>query len=148
MMESTTQSLRRLEELIAKSDVVFFLLDSREARWLPTVLCAAMNKIAINAALGFDSFTVQRHGTRNSSSPSSPDFDAKDLTGSDLGCYFCNDVTQPGNVRKDDHTRIPVRVLIIVLLRSRKPIERWTNSALLVDRGCRRSLRDWRWNCW
>ena len=101
MMESTTQSLRRLEELIAKSDVVFFLLDSREARWLPTVLCAAMNKIAINAALGFDSFTVQRHGTRNSSSPSSPDFDAKDLTGSDLGCYFCNDVTQPGNSQTD-----------------------------------------------
>ncbi|XP_076638987.1 autophagy-related 7 isoform X1 [Colletes latitarsis] len=101
MMESTKQSLEKLEELIQKNDVVFFLLDSREARWLPTVLCAAMNKIAINAALGFDSFTVQRHGTRNSSIPSSPDLDIKNPFGSDLGCYFCNDVTQPGNSQTD-----------------------------------------------
>ncbi|XP_043258889.1 ubiquitin-like modifier-activating enzyme atg7 isoform X2 [Colletes gigas] len=101
MMESTKLSLEKLEELIQKNDVVFFLLDSREARWLPTVLCAAMNKIAINAALGFDSFTVQRHGTRNSSIPSSPDLDIKNPFGSDLGCYFCNDVTQPGNSQTD-----------------------------------------------
>ncbi|XP_053985692.1 uncharacterized protein LOC128880052 isoform X2 [Hylaeus volcanicus] len=101
MMESMKQSLKKLEELIQNTDVVFFLLDSREARWLPTVLCAAMNKIAINAALGFDSFTVQRHGTRNSSIPSSPDLDIKNPSGSDLGCYFCNDVTQPGNSQTD-----------------------------------------------
>ncbi|XP_076236953.1 autophagy-related 7 isoform X2 [Calliopsis andreniformis] len=101
MLESTKQSLEKLEELIKKSDVVFFLLDSREARWLPTVLCAAMNKIAINAALGFDSFTVQRHGTRNASTPSSPDLDVKNPSGLDLGCYFCNDVTQPGNSQTD-----------------------------------------------
>ncbi|XP_076167795.1 autophagy-related 7 isoform X2 [Ptiloglossa arizonensis] len=101
MMESTKQALEKLEELIEKTDVVFFLLDSREARWLPTVLCAAMNKIAINAALGFDSFTVQRHGTRNSSILSSPDIDVKNPLGSDLGCYFCNDVTQPGNSQTD-----------------------------------------------
>lgn len=98
MMESMKQSLEKLEELIKNNDVIFFLLDSREARWLPTVLCAAMNKIAINAALGFDSFTVQRHGTRNFSVPSSPDLEAKNPCGLDLGCYFCNDVTQPGNV--------------------------------------------------
>ncbi|KZC09192.1 PREDICTED: ubiquitin-like modifier-activating enzyme ATG7 [Dufourea novaeangliae] len=101
MMESTRQSLEKLEELVKNSDVVFFLLDSREARWLPTVLCAAMNKIAINAALGFDSFTVQRHGTRTSSAPSSPDLEIKNPCGLDLGCYFCNDVTQPGNSQTD-----------------------------------------------
>nr|XP_033337372.1 ubiquitin-like modifier-activating enzyme atg7 isoform X2 [Megalopta genalis] len=101
MMESTQESLAKLEELVESSDVVFFLLDSREARWLPTVLCAAMNKIAINAALGFDSFTVQRHGTRNTTIPSSPDLDVKNPDGPDLGCYFCNDVTQPGNSQTD-----------------------------------------------
>lgn len=99
MLESTEESLEKLEELVEKSDVVFLLLDSREARWLPTVMCAARNKIAINAALGFDSYTVQRHGTRNFTAPVSPDLEAKNPSGIDLGCYFCNDVTQPGNVR-------------------------------------------------
>nr|XP_034185351.1 ubiquitin-like modifier-activating enzyme atg7 [Osmia lignaria] len=101
MMASTIKSLEQLEELVEKSDVVFLLLDSREARWLPTVLCAAKNKIAINAALGFDSYTVQRHGPRNLTVPSSPDLDTKHPCGSDLGCYFCNDVTQPGNSQTD-----------------------------------------------
>lgn len=101
MMETTRESLAKLEELVNGSDVVFFLLDSREARWLPTVLCAATHKIAINAALGFDSYTVQRHGTRNTSVPSSPNLEQKNPCGPDLGCYFCNDVTQPGNSQTD-----------------------------------------------
>lgn len=98
MLESTKKSLEKLEELVENSDVVFLLLDSREARWLPTVLCAAKNKIAINAALGFDSYTVQRHGIRNFINSISPDLETRKLRGVDLGCYFCNDVTQPGNV--------------------------------------------------
>lgn len=98
MMESTEKAFQKLEELYKKHDVVFLLLDSREARWLPTVLCAAINKIAINAALGFDSYTVQRHGTRNSQEVSTPDLMVQNPSGKDLGCYFCNDITQPGNV--------------------------------------------------
>ncbi|KAK1118244.1 hypothetical protein K0M31_015288 [Melipona bicolor] len=101
MLESTKKSLEKLEELVENSDVVFLLLDSREARWLPTVLCAAKNKIAINAALGFDSYTVQRHGTRNFTNPISPDLEVRNPRGVDLGCYFCNDVTQPGNSQTD-----------------------------------------------
>lgn len=98
MLNSTKQAFEKLENLIDNHDVVFLLLDSREARWLPTLLCAAKNKIAMNAALGFDSYTVQRHGTRKTITASSPDLTEYCPSGKDLGCYFCNDVTQPGNV--------------------------------------------------
>lgn len=101
MLTSTQEAIKNLEELFQQHDVVFLLLDSREARWLPTVLCAALDKIAINAALGFDSYTVQRHGTRTSSSNTPSDFKIQNPSGKDLGCYFCNDVTQPGNVSSD-----------------------------------------------
>lgn len=98
MLEPTRQAVAKLEELYAEHDVVFLLLDSREARWLPTVMCGAHGKIAVNAALGFDSYTVQRHGTRQEPSSSSPNATLQCPQGKDLGCYFCNDVTQPGNV--------------------------------------------------
>lgn len=101
MMESTRSAVSQLEELVARHDVVFLLLDSREARWLPTLLAAAHGKLAINAALGFDSYTVQRHGTRGSVRPHSPDLTIQNPAGADLGCYFCNDITQPGNSQAD-----------------------------------------------
>lgn len=84
------KSIEQLDELISSHDVVFLLTDSRESRWLPTVLCAARNKLLMNAALGFDSFVVMRHGMREDETKKP-----------DLGCYFCNDVVAPMDSLRD-----------------------------------------------
>ncbi|XP_054553729.1 ubiquitin-like modifier-activating enzyme ATG7 isoform X2 [Talpa occidentalis] len=72
--------------------------------------------LVINAALGFDTFVVMRHGLKKpkqqeagdlcSNHPAAP----SDLLGSSLfanipgyklGCYFCNDVVAPGDSTRD-----------------------------------------------
>ncbi|XP_076469182.1 ubiquitin-like modifier-activating enzyme ATG7 [Babylonia areolata] len=99
--------VRRLEELIEQHDAIFLLMDTRESRWLPTVIAAAKRKIVINAALGFDTFLVLRHGVKSDQSTKGAGGDKKSfpvsegIPGSQLGCYFCNDVVAPGNSMKD-----------------------------------------------
>lgn len=45
--EETKQILNKLTDLIEEHDVIFLGLDSREARWLPSVICAAKQKVQI-----------------------------------------------------------------------------------------------------
>lgn len=76
-----------LEALINDHDAIFLLMDTRESRWLPTVMGKAAGKIVMNAALGFDTYVVMRHGVSDEENP-----------GKELGCYFCNDVVAPADV--------------------------------------------------
>jgi ubiquitin-like modifier-activating enzyme ATG7 len=76
-----------LQKLIDDHDAIFLLMDTRESRWLPTVMGKAAGKIVLNAALGFDTYVVMRHGVTPS-----------DGEAATLGCYFCNDVMAPGDV--------------------------------------------------
>jgi ubiquitin-like modifier-activating enzyme ATG7 len=81
-MADATEDIEKLTELIKAHDVVYLLTDSRESRWLPTLLCTAYDKPVINAALGFDSWVVMRHGLRAAAEKR-------------VGCYFCADVVAP-----------------------------------------------------
>ncbi|KAK8805375.1 hypothetical protein WA158_002031 [Blastocystis sp. Blastoise] len=50
---------------IDQSDVVFLLTDTRESRYLPTILCSLANKKCISIALGNDDMLVMKYGERN-----------------------------------------------------------------------------------
>ncbi|KAK8846720.1 E1-like protein-activating enzyme Gsa7p/Apg7p [Kwoniella newhampshirensis] len=82
--QTVASNIRCLEDLIRSHDAVFLLMDSRESRWLPTVIGAAESKIVINAALGFDTYLVMRHGVERI-----------DMGSKELGCYYCNDIVAP-----------------------------------------------------
>jgi ubiquitin-like modifier-activating enzyme ATG7 len=44
LVEQTRADVAKLDTLIDDHDVVFLLMDSRESRWLPTLLGKAKNK--------------------------------------------------------------------------------------------------------
>jgi len=79
--EEYFKNLEILENQIKDCDIMFLLTDSRESRWFPTVIAKAYNKLVITAAIGFDSYLVMRHGNSKNK----------------LGCYFCTDITTPGD---------------------------------------------------
>lgn len=88
--ERTRAAADKVEALIKEHDTVFLLSDSRECRWLPTLLGAVHRKLVITVGLGFDSYVVMRHGV------SADDGDAPHL-----GCYFCSDVVAPRDSMTD-----------------------------------------------
>ncbi|VDM59203.1 unnamed protein product [Angiostrongylus costaricensis] len=94
------RDLTIIDELVANHDVVFLALDSREARWLPTVLATKHGKMAFSVALGFDNYVVIRHGVR-SYVQGVESGSGTVVPYSDLACYFCSDVTAPGNSSTD-----------------------------------------------
>lgn len=86
----TKSEYEKLQTLIDEHDVIFLLMDTRESRWLPTVMGKAAGKIVMNAALGFDTYVVMRHGVK-----------AETEVQQELGCYFCNDVVAPQDSMQD-----------------------------------------------
>jgi ubiquitin-like modifier-activating enzyme ATG7 len=97
--EKTKENFDKLQDLIASHDAIFLLMDTRESRWLPTVMGKAAGKIVLNAALGFDTYVVMRHGMK-------PGAESEAKGEVELGCYFCNDVVAPADVR-DSFLPIP-----------------------------------------
>ena len=59
--ERVKTDFQQLKGLIDQHDAIFLLMDTRESRWLPTVMAKAADKIVINAALGFDTYMVMRY---------------------------------------------------------------------------------------
>ena len=87
---------------------MFSLLDTKEARWLPTALTAYHDTLCITAALSFDSYTVLSHGRRHPPEPRPLPLQMKNCNDTSRGwvgslsdgeyakgCYFCSDVTIP-----------------------------------------------------
>ena len=72
-----------LQQAIHDVDLVFVLTDSRESRWLPSLLCSVASKFCIHVALAWDGFLILRQGV-NDQIPK-------------LGCYFCSDVMAPSD---------------------------------------------------
>lgn len=52
LLEETQKNVMRLSQLIDEHDVTFLLMDSRESRWLPTMMGAAKGKVC---AISYDS---------------------------------------------------------------------------------------------
>lgn len=107
--KAAREAVATLTTLIEEHDAVFLLTDSREARWLPTVIAAHQNKICLTAAVGFDTFVAMRHGVDTGSSSSSSEGGGGGGGGAaparpgarNVGCYFCNDVMAPTDSTKD-----------------------------------------------
>jgi len=96
--EAIRKSVETLDSLVQECDAVFLLTDTRESRWLPTVMAAAHDKMLINAALGLDSWLVMRHGG-GCGNDEKQQQSTENVTRH--GCYFCSDVVAPENSTKN-----------------------------------------------
>lgn len=93
--EEMKEDYRYLNELIKSHDIIFLITDSRESRWLPSVLASVHKKVCLTVALGFETFLVLRQGLPI-------DEHDPEINGPNrLGCYFCNDTVAPRNSQRD-----------------------------------------------
>lgn len=116
------EDVAKLEELVKSHDAVFLLMDSRESRWLPTVMGKKWNKVVVNAALGFDSFLVMRHGAGRRRTRSG-ELEAEGIGEREkkerkkgLGCYYCNDIVAPTDVRPTQSPLFDVSTFFTLIL--------------------------------
>ena len=96
--QQVAADVEQLTELVRSHDVIYLLTDTRESRWLPTLLATAARKLTITVALGFDSLVVMRHGLPPAEG-AAPEPEGRC---SRLGCYFCNDVRPAEPTRAPD----------------------------------------------
>ncbi|KAF5153472.1 ThiF family protein [Theileria parva strain Muguga] len=79
------KQLQNTKAIVASSDVIVLATDSKESRWLPSLISSQMNMrgekcpLVVSAGLGFDSFMIVRHSY-------------KEFKGS---CYFCSESQAP-----------------------------------------------------
>lgn len=128
--KKTLAEYEQLKQLIEEHDVIFLLLDTREARWLPTLMGKAAGKIVLNAALGFDSYVVMRQGSRIPAEGLASLVKTPQPEGlgepEELGCYFCNDVVAPADVSA---LELLIERQMTKSDNSRKRTKRWISSA-------------------
>jgi ubiquitin-like modifier-activating enzyme ATG7 len=54
VLEQAKADVAKLEQLFEEHDAVFLLMDSRESRWLPTVLGASKGKVRVSRLVAAD----------------------------------------------------------------------------------------------
>ena len=107
--------LSHLDTIVMNCDALFLVTDSRESRYLPTVLAAKHNKPAITAAIGFDSYLCNLQLTGES--------------GASSACYFCGDSQSIG----DSIIRRPLDEQCTVTRPGCSPIASATAAEMLVS---------------
>lgn len=50
-LSQAQKDVEQLEKLISEHDVVFLLMDTRESRWLPTVIAASKRKVLLKVTV-------------------------------------------------------------------------------------------------